>query len=147
MTAWDRINELLGQCLTTRTTYKQLIKREAKGIGLIQVYNSQKNKNPSVNSTLLFGVGGRFLIRALKGGMMNKSIKVGIRHLGIGLAAIVAIRIVLHMVWSDAVALSAVAGVMAAMVMLVARKAYELGKEDGAAEARNRVTEESDGEA
>lgn len=78
---------------------------------------------------------------------MNKSVKVGIRHLGLGLAAIVAIRIVLHMVWSDAVALSATAGVMAPIVMLAARKAYELGKEDGAAEARNRVTEESDGEA
>ena len=39
MTAWDRINELLGQCLTARTTYKQRVKGEAKGIGLIQVYN------------------------------------------------------------------------------------------------------------
>ena len=29
MTAWERINELLGQCLTARTTYKQLIRGEA----------------------------------------------------------------------------------------------------------------------
>ena len=28
MTAWDRINDLLGQCLTARTTYKQLVKGE-----------------------------------------------------------------------------------------------------------------------
>ena len=29
MTAWERINELLGQCLTARTTYKQLVRGEA----------------------------------------------------------------------------------------------------------------------
>ena len=73
---------------------------------------------------------------------MHKSIWVGIRHLAIGLAAIVTIRIVLHMVWTDATALSAVAGVLATMVMLAARKAYDLGKKDGAADAQDRVTEE-----
>ena len=29
MAAWDRINDLLGQCLTARTTDKQLVKGEA----------------------------------------------------------------------------------------------------------------------
>ena len=29
MTAWDRINDLLGQGLTARTTYKQLVRGEA----------------------------------------------------------------------------------------------------------------------
>ena len=29
MTAWDRINDLLGQCLTGRTTYKQRVRGEA----------------------------------------------------------------------------------------------------------------------
>ena len=78
---------------------------------------------------------------------MNKSIGVGIRHIGIGLAAIATTRIIFHTVWSDTIALSAAAGVMAAMLMLATRKAYDLGKEDGVAEAQNRVTEESDGEA
>ena len=40
LTTWERINELLGQCLTARTTYKQLVRGEAKGIELIHVYNS-----------------------------------------------------------------------------------------------------------
>ena len=78
---------------------------------------------------------------------MHKSIGVGIRHLAIGLAAIVTCRIILHMVWTDATALSVVAGVLATMVIFAARKAYDLGKKDGAAEAQNRVTEESDGGA
>ena len=78
---------------------------------------------------------------------MNKGFWVGVGHLAMGIAGIAILQIMLRLVYNDSLSPRVAYGALAPMVILAARKAYDLGKKDGAAEAQNRVTEESDGGA
>ena len=78
---------------------------------------------------------------------MNKGFWVGVGHLAMGIAVIAILQIMLRLVYNDSLSPAVTLGGLAPMVIFAARKAYDLGKKDGVAEAQNRVTEESDGGA
>ncbi len=77
---------------------------------------------------------------------MHKSMWVGVGHLGAGIVGVVVLKILLRLVWDEPLSPTVASGTMATMVMFAARRAYDIGKKDGLAEAQNRTLEESGGD-